>query len=163
MRRTLVLLCSGLILAGCANGTTNPTGAPAPVALPSGSPSVEASPSIPATLPPQSPPGSPPGSPPAPGCSGAVQTGTLVLSDKDNGRQLCLATGTHLEIYLQGTASDPWTDPAPGSDVLRPEANGRRALMIGVAGGFFVAEHPGRTTVTASRDAAHFVITVSVS
>jgi hypothetical protein len=86
-----------------------------------------------------------------------------VLSDKDNGRQLCLATGTHLEIYLQGTASDPWTDPAPGSDVLRPEASGKRALMIGVAAGFFVAMHPGRTTVTASRDAAHFLITISVS
>jgi hypothetical protein len=160
MRRTLVLLCAVLILAGCANGTTNPTGAPGPDALPSGSPSVESSPSI---LPPSIPATTPPMSPPASGCSGAVQTGTLVLSDKDNGRQLCLATGTHLEVYLQGTASDPWTDPAPGSDVLRPEVSGKRALMIGVAAGFFVAAHPGRTTVTASRDAAHFVITVSVS
>ncbi len=158
-----MLLCCGLILAGCANGTTNPGG---PAALPSGSPSVTTSPSD-ATSPPTVPPSgstSPgPAGGPASGCSGGVQTGVVVLSDKDNGRQVCLATGTHLEVYLQGTATDPWTDPAPGSDVLRPEANGKRALMIGVAAGFFVAAHPGRTTVSASRDAAHFQLSVSVS
>src|SRR5690348_14466603 len=97
------------------------------------------------------------------GCPGGVlQDQTVVLKDQDNGRTVCVAAGTHVEIYLQGTASDKWSTPVPDNDVLRPEPSGKGALMIGVSAGFYVANHPGTAVVTSTRDNAQFTLHVSV-
>jgi len=104
-----------------------------------------------------------PGAPsPRGACTGAPQTQTVTLSEQDNGRQVCVAAGTQVEIYLKGTMTDKWSNPVPDSGVLRPVASGKGALAVGVTAGFYVADHPGQARVTAVRGSAHFEVDVSV-
>jgi hypothetical protein len=148
MKRTLsaLVVAGTLALTGCAQAG-GPTGAPGP--------------STGAPGPSTSPPGTVPSSPIA-GCTGTVPTGPVVLGDQDNGRALCVPNGTHLEIYLHGSADDKWSVPVSDNDVLRPEPSGKGALMVGVTGAFFVADHAGVARVTATRHGVHYEVAVRV-
>jgi hypothetical protein len=86
----------------------------------------------------------------------------VVLTEAQNNTEQCVPTGTHLEIYLQGTADDKWSQPATDSPVLRPEPSGKGALKLGVTAAFYVADHAGQARVTATRDGARYEITVRV-
>lgn len=96
----------------------------------------------------------------SPGC--AVPSGPVVLTEAQNHTQTCVPVGTHLEIYLQGTVDDRWSQPSSDSPVLRPEPSGKGALKVGVTAGFYVADHAGRATVVSTRDGARYEITVRV-
>jgi len=153
---SLMLLTGTLAVAGCAQ--TGP-GSAAPVPYESSAPA----PTTSAPSPTASPVPTQPGAPiPKGACTGVPQTQTVTLSEQDNGRQVCVATGTQLEIYLKGTMTDKWSNPVPDSGVLRPVASGKGALAVGVSAGFYVADHPGQTRVTAFRGSAHFEVDVSV-
>ncbi len=108
------------------------------------------------------------GAPAASHCPGGIRTGTVSLTENDSG-SICVATGTHLEIYLHGTRDDQWSDPGPdhsipdSDTVLRLEASGKGALQVGVTAGFFVAAHPGQVVVSAARGASQrFRLAVAV-
>jgi hypothetical protein len=90
---------------------------------------------------------------PGAGCPEGVRTGRVSLSEADDGKQVCLATGTALEVYLHGTADSRWSQPTPDGPGLRPTANGKGALQVGVTAGFFVADAPGTVHLTAQRAA----------
>jgi hypothetical protein len=144
---SLVVLAGALALSGCAQGGSG-AAAPGP-----DQPTTPAAASSASTA----------GVPASVFCpDGVLQTETVVLKDQDNGRTVCVSAGTHVEIYLQGTATDRWSNPVPDSDVLRPEPSGKGALMVGVSAGFYVANHRGTAVVTATRDNAHFELHVSV-
>jgi len=152
----LMLLTSTLAVAGCAQAGQG-------VAAPGPDQSSAPAPATSLPSPTVSPSTSQPGAPaPQGACTGAPQTQTVTLSEQDNGRQVCLATGTQLEIYLKGTMSDKWSNPVPDSGVLRRVASGKGALAVGVSAGFYVADHPGQARVTAFRGGVHFEVDVSV-
>lgn len=75
---------------------------------------------------------------------------SLTLSKQDNGKTLCVSTGTTVAIYLQGTAARRWSPIHTASPALKPVANGRLMLKLGVTGAFFKAVKPGVATVTSS-------------
>jgi hypothetical protein len=142
-RPVLVLVLAGaLALTGCAQSGGS-TAAPGP-ASPDPTPV--------ATLPPT----------PIAGCTGTIPSEPVVVTERQNNTAYCVPTGTHLEIYLQGTADDKWSQPASDSPVLRPEPSGRGALKLGVTAAFYVADHAGQAKVTATRDGTRFEITVRV-
>jgi hypothetical protein len=138
----LGLLAGALMLSGCAQAGTGAS-APGPD-LPS-----SAAPLPPETL-------------PSGECITAATGEPVVVSETDTGKDVCLTTGGRLEIYLQGTASDKWSDLMPSSDVLKRAPSGKGALAVGVTGGFFVGDHAGQTQVTATRDGTQFEIHVMV-
>jgi hypothetical protein len=100
--------------------------------------------------------GSPPGAasqPSAAQCSATVaaSAGQMVsLSNKDNGKVLCVRKGTVVAIYLQGSPTRRWAPIHAASSLLQPAATGRGMLKLGVTGGFFRATGPGVATVTSS-------------
>jgi hypothetical protein len=141
---SLVVLAAALMLAGCAEARTG-TAAPGPEVATS---QPEPTPIL---------------MPSAGDCGrGQVQNWTAVVNEHDNGKALCLATGTHLEVYLQGTATDKWTNPVSDNDALIPAPSGKGALAVGVSAGFFVGDHPGHAKVTATRDGTRFAIDVTI-
>jgi hypothetical protein len=73
----------------------------------------------------------------------------VTLSETDSGTTVCLATGTSLEIYLHARPGQQWSKPVPDRTILRPAANGKGALAIGVTAGFYTAAEPGQARVTA--------------
>jgi hypothetical protein len=87
------------------------------------------------------------------GCPDGVRTGRVSLSEADDGRQICLATGTSLEVYLHGSTDSRWSTPTPDGTALRPAFNGKGALAVGVTAGFFTADQPGVVHLTAQRAA----------
>ncbi len=72
------------------------------------------------------------------------------LSNRDNGKVLCVRQGSVVAIYLQGTPARRWGPIRAESGLLQPAATGRGMLKLGVTGGFFKAAHPGVATVTSS-------------
>jgi hypothetical protein len=90
---------------------------------------------------------------PVDGCPDGLRTGQVSLSEADDGKQVCLATGTALELYLHGTVDSKWSQPTADGTALRPTASGKRALQVGVTAGFFVADAPGTVHLTAQRAA----------
>jgi hypothetical protein len=79
-----------------------------------------------------------------------VQTGTVTLTGADQGRTVCVAAGTHVEVYLRTPrAGQQWSPPVPDRTILQPEASGKGALQMGVTAGFFRAVTPGQARITA--------------
>jgi hypothetical protein len=74
----------------------------------------------------------------------------LTLGKQDDGKTLCVRTGTTVAVYLQGTAARRWSPIRTASPALKPVANGRLMLRLGVTGAFFKAVKPGVATVTSS-------------
>jgi hypothetical protein len=136
-RPVLVLLLAGtLALAGCAQAGGSTTAPPVPSPSPSASSGA--------------------------GCPAETPAEPVVLTEAQNGTAYCLRTGTHLEIYLQGTVADPWAPLACDGTVLRPEVSGKRALKAGVTAGFYVADHAGQAVVTSTRDQDRYEVTIRV-
>ncbi len=135
----LALLAALLPAAACAR--TTGTGAGGPSAPDSGP---AAATTAPATTEPASP---------VDGCPDGLRTGRVSLSETDDGKQVCLATGTALEVYLRGSTDSKWSAPTPDGTALRPTFNGKGALQVGVTAGFFVAAAPGVVHLTAQRAA----------
>jgi hypothetical protein len=76
---------------------------------------------------------------------------TLTLGTTDNRRSYCVKRGTGVLIFLRGTATDKWSELTSSSAALKPSANGRLTLALGVTGGFFVAARPGTAVITSAR------------
>jgi hypothetical protein len=85
----------------------------------------------------------------AAGCPQGVRTGQVTLTEADNGATVCVATGTSVEIYLHAKTGQQWSQPVPDRTILRPAANGKGALQVGVTAGFYLAAEPGQARVTA--------------
>jgi hypothetical protein len=107
-------------------------------------------------------PGPPTSAPPSAGCTRPGASEPVVLTEAQNNTEYCVPTGTHLEIYLQGTGDDRWSQPVSDSSVLRPEPSGKGALKVGVTAAFYVADHAGPATVTATRQNSHYEVTIRV-
>jgi len=76
------------------------------------------------------------------------------VTEADAARKICLAQGARLEILLKGSQDALWSQPLSDSASLSPVASGKRTLVVGVTGGFFVAAAKGSAQVTAGRDCA---------
>jgi hypothetical protein len=92
----------------------------------------------------------------APNCTGAApsspQNPVVTLSAHDNGKSYCIKQGTGVLIYLRGTRALPWSPLKSHSTAMIPRANGHMMLMLGVTGGYFVADHQGVAVISSSRD-----------
>jgi hypothetical protein len=86
-------------------------------------------------------------SPGRPDPSGATAT----VTEADNASTIRLALGQHLQVYLAGTLSAPWSPISLAGSALSAAANGKGALPVGVTGGFYVAIRPGHARLTSSR------------
>jgi hypothetical protein len=73
----------------------------------------------------------------------------VTLTEADNGATVCVATGTSVEVYLHAKTGQQWSKPVPDRTILRPAANGKGALQVGVTAGFYLAAEPGQARVTA--------------
>ncbi|HEX6469211.1 MAG TPA: hypothetical protein VF069_08960 [Streptosporangiaceae bacterium] len=73
------------------------------------------------------------------------------ITEADSGRGYCLARSARVEVYLHGTARDRWPPITLEGDALRRTASGKGTLVVGVTGGFFVADHAGTARLTAAR------------
>lgn len=97
--------------------------------------------------------GSQPASRQAVTCSATPATAAghqLTLGKQDNGKTLCVSTGTTVAVFLQGTPARRWTPIRTASPALTPVANGHLMLRLGVTGAYFKAVKPGLATVTSS-------------
>lgn len=100
---------------------------------------------------------------PSPDCTGtASPSGPVVLTEAQNGMRTCVPVGTHVEVYLQGTADDRWSEPASDSSVLRAEPSGKGALKVGVTAGFYVADHAGQASIVSTRDGQRYEAVIRV-
>lgn len=92
----------------------------------------------------------------SPNCTGAApsspQNPVITLSAHDNGKSYCIKQGTGVMIYLKGTRALPWSPLKSHSTAMVPRANGHMMLMLGVTGGYFVADHQGVAVITSSRN-----------
>lgn len=92
----------------------------------------------------------------AAGCTATPRAaaGQLVtVSNRDNGKVLCVSKGTTVAVYLQGTPARRWGPihtSSPSSPALTPVASGRLMLKVGETGAFFKAVRPGVARVTSS-------------
>jgi hypothetical protein len=77
------------------------------------------------------------------GASCPASPATVALTEADNGRSICLARGSRIEVYLHGSATAPWSPIQLDGAALRPVASGKGALALGVTGGFFATETAG--------------------
>lgn len=75
----------------------------------------------------------------------------LTLGRHDDGKVICVARGTTVGIYLQGTPARRWSPIRTASPALKPVPNGRLMLKVGETGAFFKAVSSGVATVTSSR------------
>ena len=126
------------VISGCGQ---QHTGAPA------GPPRVGAPSPLPAGA---SPP--PPGAPSAGSChGGGPQRRVITLTNADNGRSVCVRRGTAVLVYLRGAPASRWSVIHASSAVLRPRANGRGLLALGMTGASFVAVRPGTASITSTR------------
>jgi hypothetical protein len=87
------------------------------------------------------------------GASCPASSATVTLTEADNGRAICLAPGTRIEVYLHGSDTAPWSPIQLDGAALRPVASGKGALARDVTGGFFAAERAGTARLSSSRPA----------
>lgn len=96
-------------------------------------------------------------SPGTSGCSGAATPaqsgGTLTVTADDNGKTLCVRTGTAVLVFLHGSAASRWKPIKVSSPALAPHPNPAFTLALWVTGGSFLAAQPGTAVVTSSRPA----------
>lgn len=79
------------------------------------------------------------------------QAHPLTLTDRDNGRTICLPQGAGLLVFLHGSMTRWWSPIKSNSPALAARANGRMMLALGVTGAYFVALRPGTATVTSAK------------
>jgi len=156
MRSALALAAVALgavaVISGCGQQQAGTPAGP-PLAVASSTPLVSAPPPLPvgASPPPSASSPSPP-SPPGT-CHGgpAPRLRVITLINADNGRLVCVRRGTAVQVYLRGTQASRWSAIHASSGVLRPHANGRGLLALGVTGASFIAARPGTASITSTR------------
>lgn len=82
-----------------------------------------------------------------------VSQGTLTLGAGDNGKKLCVRTGTAVLVFLHGSAASRWTPVRVSSADLALHPDPAFTLALWVTGGSFLAVHPGTVVITSSRPA----------
>lgn len=171
MRRTLFTAVAAVITALTAAGCAQHAASPA-------TPSATA-PNTTAAAPNESAAasnGTTPPSPASPGTTGTpaaakaacaatapVTARTLTITTADNGKTLCLRTGTAVTVLLRGAVGDQWTPIHSSSAALVPRTDPQLMLQRGVAGAAFEAARPGVTTITSARHACRFPVPVNAS
>jgi hypothetical protein len=80
----------------------------------------------------------------------AAPAHSLRLGMSDNGKVLCVAKGTTVAVFLQGTETRRWAPIRTVSAALQPVANGQLMLRLGETAAFFKAVAPGVATVVSS-------------
>jgi hypothetical protein len=76
---------------------------------------------------------------------------TVTVAETDSGRTLCARVSQRIEVYLHGTATNPWSAITAAGDLLRPTANGKLSLAVGVTGAVFTAVGPGQVELVSTR------------
>lgn len=76
---------------------------------------------------------------------------SLVLTLASNRKTICLRVGTHMDVYLQGTRSQPWQEPVATGHVLTGIPNGAFSLPVGVTAASYAAVRPGKSLITSVR------------
>jgi hypothetical protein len=61
------------------------------------------------------------------------------------------AGGAAVQVFLKGTTHSRWSVIRASSAVLRPHADSRLILALGVTGASFVAARPGTAAITSFR------------
>lgn len=101
-----------------------------------------------------------PGSPPsaqAPGQSsaapGACPVKPVTISEADNGKTICVGTGSEVGVLLHGTEQEKWSRPEAdqNQNLLVSKASGKLMIPMGVSGAYFAADHAGTVKVHSSR------------
>jgi hypothetical protein len=94
-----------------------------------------------------------PGDPGAAACHGssATRATLLTITYADNGQTLCVRRGTAVQVFLKGAPANRWSVIRVSNTVLKPHANGRMMLALGVTGASFLAVRPGTVTLTSFR------------
>ena len=94
-----------------------------------------------------------PGDPGAASCHGSAATRVtlITITYADNGQTLCVRRGTAVQVFLKGSPTSKWSAIRASSTVLKPHANGRMMLALGVTGASFLAVRPGTVTLTSFR------------
>jgi len=139
LRRAALLAVVPAVIAGCGQQPHGPSNAGA--TQPRGS--ATATPATSAT-----PAGAGCGTPATP-----VSQGTLTLGAGDNGKKLCVRTGTAVLVFLHGSAASRWRPVRVSSAALAPHPDPAFTLALWVTGGSFLAVHPGTVVITSSRPA----------
>lgn len=144
-----LIAAAATVAAGCASAGA---GASHTAAVSLGTP-----PASPASASPGGAPGSPPPSSPGrafacgPPAVPAAGHQVLTLTSAQRGKTYCITAGTSVLVLLKGTPGSKWGPIWASGNALRPSANGRMALMIGVTGGSFLAVHPGTSVISSTR------------
>ena len=76
---------------------------------------------------------------------------SLVLTLASNRKTICVRVGTHMDVYLQGTRSQPWQEPVATGHVLTGIPNGAFSLPVGVTAASYAAVRPGKSLITSVR------------
>jgi hypothetical protein len=90
------------------------------------------------------------GTPAGTACATA-RPGALTVTTADNGKTLCVRTGTEVMVLLRGTPATMWTSIRSSSAILRPRADPRLMLQRGVTGAAFDAAGSGLAAITSLR------------
>jgi hypothetical protein len=76
---------------------------------------------------------------------------SLVLTLASNRKTICVRVGTHMDVYLQGTRSQPWQEPVAAGHVLTGVPNGTFSLPAGLTAASYAAVRPGKSLITSVR------------
>lgn len=90
---------------------------------------------------------------PAATCHGrsAPRAALVTLTFADNGQTLCVRRGTAVQVFLRGTQTSRWSPIRASNSVLKPHANGRMMVPLGVTGASFLAVRPGTVDLSSFR------------
>jgi hypothetical protein len=166
MRRTLFTAVAAVITALTAAGCAQHAASPATPTTTAAAPNESAAASNGTTPPSPTPPGAtgtPAAAKAACAATAPVTARTLTITTADNGKTLCLRTGTAVTVLLRGAPGDQWTPIHSSSAALVPRTDPRLMLQRGVAGAAFEAARPGVTTITSARHACRFPVPVNAS
>lgn len=96
-----------------------------------------------------------PGSPPsgAPSTAASCPAKPVAISEADNGKTICVGSGSEVGIVLRGTPQEQWTKPEadPDQNMLTPKVSGKLMIPLGATGSYYSADHPGTVRVHSSR------------
>jgi hypothetical protein len=76
---------------------------------------------------------------------------SLVLTLASNRKTICVRVGTPMDVYLQGTRSQPWREPVATGHALTGIPNGAFSLPVGVAAASYAAVRPGQALIPSVR------------
>ena len=143
MARLVPVLLAGLVLAGSVAGCAGTGSRPGSLQVTTGG--------RPSGTDPSGAPAPSAGTPVAP--TGSCVSGTLALTEADQGRAFCVHAGTAVRVVLHGSTASMWRPVRLTGTALRPAPSGRGTVPVGVTAAFFVAAAPGEAGLTSFRPA----------